>query len=88
MLGSGEIHIVRLFIREYFWLIVLAFLISTPVSYYLIEAWLSTFAYRIAVGPVLFMVPLTALFVLTMITVGSISYKAALANPVKVLKEL
>jgi putative ABC transport system permease protein len=88
VLGSGEVRIVRLFIKEYFWLVALAFLISTPVSYYLIEAWLDSFAYRINIGAELFLLPFMALLVLTMLTVGSIGYRASLANPVKVLKEL
>lgn len=88
VLGSGEMSIVRLFLKEYFWLVAMAFIISTPLSYYLIDAWLDSFAYRINIGAELFMLPLVTLFVLTMITVGSISYRASLANPVKVLKEL
>lgn len=88
VLGSGELRIVRLFLKEYFWLVALAFIIATPVSYYLVDAWLASFAYRINIGAELFLLPLTALLALTMITVGSISYKASMANPVKVLKEL
>ncbi len=88
VLGSGEIRIVRLFLKEYLWLVALAFIIATPVSYYLIDAWLGAFAYRITIGPDLVLLPVMMLLMLTMITVGSISYRASLANPVKVLKEL
>jgi len=88
VLGSGELGIVKLFVREYFVLILLAFVLSLPVSYYLIEGWLSTFAYRIAIGPGLFLAPLSALITLTLLTVGGISFKAAQSNPVEVLKDL
>lgn len=88
VLGSGEFNIVRLFLNEYFWLVLLAFVVAAPVSYYLIDAWLGAFAYRIDITLQLFLLPLIVLLTLVMVTVGSISYKASLANPVKVLKEL
>lgn len=88
VLGSGELRIVRLFLKEYLWLVGLAFIIAAPVSFYLIDAWLGAFAYRITIGPGLVLLPVMSLLVFTMITVGSISYRASLANPVKVLKEL
>ncbi|MEQ9404371.1 MAG: FtsX-like permease family protein [Cyclobacteriaceae bacterium] len=88
VLGSGEIRIVRLFLKEYLGLILLASVLSSPVAYLFIGQWLEGFAYRIEIGPELFLLPLIGLLVLTMITVGSISYKASLTDPVKVLKEL
>lgn len=88
VLGSGEFRIVRLFLKEYLWFVALSFLMATPVAYYLIDIWLDSFAYRITVSADLFVLPVITLLVLTMITVGSISYRASLANPVKVLKEL
>ncbi|GAB5526096.1 MAG: ABC transporter permease [Roseivirga sp.] len=88
VLGSGELRIVRLFLKEYLWLVAMAFIIATPVSYYLIDIWLATFAYHIQLSLDLFLMPLLTLLILTIITVGSISYRASLANPVNILKEL
>ena len=74
--------------REYLWLILLGFLISTPVAYFLINGWLDTFAYRIDFSPEILAFPLVGVILMTLISVGSISYKAALQNPVDVLKEV
>ncbi|MEO9964800.1 MAG: FtsX-like permease family protein [Reichenbachiella sp.] len=88
VLGSSEMNIVRLFIGEYFWLIALSFAISAPISFYFINMWLDDFAYRIDISFELFLFPMVVLLLITMATVGSISYMASFVNPVKTLKEL
>ena len=86
VLGASEFSIVKSSINEYVFFVGLALIISTPISFYITNKWLSNFAYRIDIQYVVF--PLIGLvtFFMTSLIVGTIAYKAALANPVKSLR--
>jgi putative ABC transport system permease protein len=86
VLGASVPNIVFLLSREFTRLVLVAFLIATPLSYLLISKWLENFASRIDVGWQVF--PLTGILVLliALLTVSYQSIRAALANPVKSLR--
>lgn len=85
--GASVMDILALISKGYTRLILLAFLIGAPISYFLMHRWLEDFAYRI--------IPSVWIFVLAgagtlIVAVGITSYhsvKAALTNPVDVLKD-
>jgi len=86
VLGAGIHQIMLLLNREIALLVVLSMIIATPVSWYLMEQWLSDFSYRIQINSAVFI--LTAIFSL-ILAIGTVSYhsmRAALANPVNSLK--
>jgi multisubunit Na+/H+ antiporter MnhE subunit len=62
------------------------FLIAVPVSYYMMNNWLQDFAFRIRIGAGMFLIVILLSVMIAWITVGYISIKAAMANPVKSLK--
>jgi putative ABC transport system permease protein len=67
------------------WIIV-AVIIGCPVSWYLMQQWLSKFAYHITLGTDIF---IAAAFVATSIALLTITWqsvKAARANPIKSLR--
>ncbi len=85
--GASAIDILALISKGYTKLIVLAFLIGAPLSYWIMQQWLQDFSYRIT--PSLWIYGLAGvgtLLVAIMIT-GYHSVKAALTNPVDVLKD-
>jgi ABC-type antimicrobial peptide transport system permease subunit len=86
VLGASVGHIVYLFSKEFTLLIIVAFAISAPVGYYFMDKWLQDFAYKITIGPNIFMLAILASIVIAWITVGYKAVKAALANPVKSLR--
>jgi putative ABC transport system permease protein len=86
VLGSTVGQIVWLFGREYARLIVIAFVLSVPVTWWLMSRWLQDFKYHITLGPLYFAATLVLIFAIAFVTVGYQSVKAALVNPVKSLR--
>jgi putative ABC transport system permease protein len=85
-LGASIQHIVYLFSKEFTILIVIAFLISAPVGYYLMHKWLQDYTYRIDIGPEIFILAIVTSIAIAWTSVGYRAVKAALANPVKSLR--
>lgn len=86
VLGSSVTSILALFGREFMLLIVLSFVIAAPLGWYMMNGWLEDFEYQIQIGPVTFGLALFAIILVTLLTVGIQSTKAALANPIKSLR--
>jgi putative ABC transport system permease protein len=87
VLGAEESSIVVHLGKDYLMLIVIAFLIAIPFSYYAASAWLQKFVYRIDITPLLFIKAGLFIVVIALLTVGIQSLKAARTNPVNALKE-
>jgi putative ABC transport system permease protein len=85
--GASVWDILKLISRGYTKLIIVAFVIGAPFSYWLMQQWLSDFAYRITPSLWIFIATgLGTLFIAMTIT-SYHSMKAALTNPVEVLKD-
>jgi putative ABC transport system permease protein len=86
VLGSSVAGIVGLISKDFIRLVVIAIAIAIPLTWWSMNKWLDDFAYRVSIGPGIFvMAALIAIFV-AMITISWQSVKAALANPVKALR--
>ncbi len=86
VLGASVENIVFLFSKEFVKLIAIGFLIAAPAAWYVMNQWLSKFAYRIELGPSIFVVGFALTFFVAMLTVGYKSFKAATINPVDSLR--
>jgi len=86
VLGASVLGIVRLLSKEYVWLVLIAFVIATPVVWWAMNKWLQGFAYRIEIKWWMFLSAGIIAFVLALVTVSFQAIKAALANPVKSLR--
>jgi putative ABC transport system permease protein len=84
--GATVADIVRLLVREYALLVVLANVIAWPVAYVWMSGWLRDFAYRTGIGWVAFAGTGLATLSIALITVGFHSVKAASASPAETLK--
>jgi putative ABC transport system permease protein len=87
VLGAEEGSIVVHLGKGYVLLILIAFVIAIPFSYYVAHQWLQKFTYRIDITPLLFIKAGLLIFVISLVTVGVQSFKAARTNPVNALKE-
>lgn len=67
-------------------LILVAVVIAVPVAWWAISSWLNSFAYRIQMSWVIFLGASLAALLIGWVTVSYESIKAALANPVKSLR--
>ncbi|HEY5826182.1 MAG TPA: ABC transporter permease [Cyclobacteriaceae bacterium] len=86
VMGASVRQISLLVSKEFTLVVVLAIIVSWPLSYWVVNNWLSDFAYRIEIGWVLFIVPAICVFVIAVITVATQSIKAATVNPVDSLR--
>ncbi|GAB3641526.1 ABC transporter permease [Spirosoma arcticum] len=86
VLGASVLEVGQLVSVDFLKLVLLAFLIATPIGWYAARYWLNTFAYRMDLTGWLFgLVGLSVLSV-ALLTVSFQSIKAALMNPVKSLR--
>ncbi|MEZ5039305.1 MAG: FtsX-like permease family protein [Saprospiraceae bacterium] len=82
VLGASTSSILNLLSREYTVLILIAFIIASPLAYWLLQQWLAQFAYQTSLHPALFFIAGLVTIVLSWLTVSFQSLKAARANPV------
>ncbi|HWA32761.1 MAG TPA: ABC transporter permease [Cyclobacteriaceae bacterium] len=87
VLGATERTLVMMLGRTYVLLIVVAFVIAAPFSYFAANVWLQKFAYRISLTPLVFIESGLFILAIALITVGIQSFNAARSNPVDALKE-
>jgi putative ABC transport system permease protein len=85
-LGASISQIVVLFSKEFVLLVVLAFVFAAPVAWYAMNKWLEGFAYKVELQWIVFVGAVLFTMVITLITVGYRSLRAAVANPVDALK--
>ncbi|HTF18779.1 MAG TPA: FtsX-like permease family protein [Chryseolinea sp.] len=86
VLGASVESIVVLFGREFLKLIVIAFAIATPVTWYFMKDWLDGFAYRTPMRWTDFVIGVSATLFIALLTVGYRSIRSAVANPVDALR--
>jgi len=86
VLGASVSNIIYLISKEFTLLIGIAFLIATPLAYYIMHQWLQHFAYRIDIGIGIFLSTILISEIIAWLTVGYQAIKAAMANPVKSLR--
>ncbi|MEI6049731.1 MAG: FtsX-like permease family protein [Bacteroidota bacterium] len=84
--GSSEKAIVLFFLRNNFLLVLIAGVISVPVTLYIMNKWLSNFAFKAGISWWIFLIGFVIAAVVVMATVFLQSYKASRINPVKALK--
>jgi ABC-type antimicrobial peptide transport system permease subunit len=86
VLGASARHIVYLMSKEFTVLIIIAFIISAPIAYYIMHKWLQNYSYRIPLSVSIFLLAIFSSIIIAWITVGQRAVKAAMANPVKSLR--
>ncbi len=86
VLGASVGRIIYLFSKEFTLLVLVAFVIATPVAYFLMHSWLSNFVFRIDIGIGVFVIAVVSSLLIAWLTVGFKAVRAALANPVKSLR--
>jgi len=88
VLGASVGGIVGLLSRDFLWLVGIAFLVATPVSFFLMKGWLDGFYYRISIYSAWWIFVLAGLgaFAIALFTISFQAVKAATTNPVKSLR--
>jgi putative ABC transport system permease protein len=86
VLGATVTGIVSLLSKEFLKLVFIAFIIASPVAWFIMNKWLQDFAYRINISWLVFVFAAMLAIIITIITVSFRAIKAAVANPVKSLR--
>ena len=86
VLGATESSIVRLLSKDFLTLIFFAFIIASPIAWYILKQWLSHFAFRIEVEWWVFALAGLLALMIALLTVSFQTIKAAVANPVESLR--
>jgi len=86
VLGASVSSIISLLSRDFLALVVIAFMIATPMAYYFMLQWLEGFAYHINIHWSIFVFAGLSVIGVALLTVSFQSIKAALTNPIESLK--
>jgi len=86
VLGASVLQLTAMLSRDFIYLVLLSVFIITPFTWWMVQKWLQTFAYRVDISCWMFFAAgVTAIFI-AIITVSFQSVKAALANPADSLR--
>jgi predicted permease len=86
VLGASVENVVRLLTKDFVILVGVAFIIASPLVYFLMQNWLEDFPYRISIQWWVFVIAGGGALIITLLTVSFQSFKAAVQNPIKSLR--
>lgn len=86
VLGAGILDVWSLLSRDFVVLVVIAFVIATPVAYSVMSDWLLNYEYRTGISGWIFMAAGFGALAVTLLTVSFQAIRAAMINPVHSLK--
>jgi len=86
VLGATVGSIVLMLSSEFTMLIMLAFVIASPIAWYFMHLWLQQYTFRIDFGAGFFILTIFLSLLIAWFTIGYSAIRAAMANPVSSLK--
>jgi putative ABC transport system permease protein len=86
VLGASSQSILMIISNRFIVLIVIAFALALPLSYWLMNGWLENFVYRTNISIIVIGLPFVLSAVLTFIVISYQTIKASRVNPVECLK--
>jgi putative ABC transport system permease protein len=86
VLGASVLGITTALVKEFVKPVFVAVFVATPIAWYVMNKWLSDFAYRIDINWTVFLFTGLLVSALAVLTMAVQSIRAAVANPVKSLR--
>lgn len=86
VLGAGFLQLIKTLNRQFLWLIMTAFLLALPVTFYLLERWLEAFPYRLEGLTSFGLMSIVMITVMAAVILVIHSYFSIQKNPVDVLR--
>jgi len=86
VLGATSPSIIGLLSKEFFVLVIISICIAIPVTYFIMNSWLQSFAYRIIISWTVFALSTLIVAFIAAITISFQTLRAAQANPVESIK--
>ena len=84
--GASALQIISLFSANFIRPVLLAFIISIPIAWAVLDKWLESFAYKTDIGWTAFVLSGLLMTGIALITLCTLTLKAANANPIKNLR--
>src|SRR5690606_22890165 len=86
VMGAMTFNIVALLGKDFMKLVFFGFLISVPISWYGMSKWLEDFAFRVEISWDIFLLAGLGAGLIAAVSVAGQAVKAALANPIRSIK--
>lgn len=86
VIGAREVQILKIISRQSLWNLLAAFVVSCPITYFIMQRWLQGYTYHTAMPWWAFPAALLIVSSVAFISMLSMSLKAAVSNPVDYLK--
>ncbi len=86
VLGASTGNVVGLLSKDFLKLVLIAVVIASPITWFVMNKWLQDFAYRTNISWTVFVITALLAGSIALLTISFQSIKAALANPVKSLR--
>ncbi len=86
ILGSSTMQVASLLSGKFLQLVLIANIISWPITYWIAESWLASFMYRVEISPLIFVIAGLSVVGLVTLSIGFQSFLAAKSNPVNSLR--
>jgi ABC-type antimicrobial peptide transport system permease subunit len=86
VMGAAVTQITVMLSREFLALVLIAVMIASPIGYWVMNMWLQNFTYKIDVSWWVYVVAGSMVLFIALITVSFHAIRAAIANPVKTLR--
>jgi putative ABC transport system permease protein len=86
VMGASVWQLVYLLFKEFGKWVLVANVVAWPIAYFIMNAWLQNFAYRIAIGLDVFVLSACLALAIACVTVSYQAVKTALADPVESLR--
>jgi ABC-type antimicrobial peptide transport system permease subunit len=86
VIGANILSITYLLAKDFLKLVLVGFLIASPLAWWLSKSWLEDYAYRTSLSVWLLLVPGVIAFFIALLTISAKTLNAALQNPTKSLR--
>ncbi|MBT1687788.1 ABC transporter permease [Dawidia soli] len=86
VLGAGLRSVLVLLSKDFVYLVLVSVLVASPLAYWLMQTWLSSFAYRTTIALWFFAAAALGVLTVACLTVGIQAWRAARSNPAEALR--
>lgn len=86
VLGAGIPHLVYILLKNFTVLVMIAVVVATPITWWVMNGWLQNFSFRIEISPLIFVGSALVLIVICWLTLSYLTIKTTQLNPAETLK--
>ena len=86
VVGASAPDVIILLSKDLLLLVLVSMLIAFPLAAWAMHQWLKSFAYRVEMGSLVFVIAGVSIIVITLVTISFQAIKAAIANPTRSLR--